>query len=1235
MFGWMSWLRFYKPRLLASAVMALLLLLASPAGALNIVLDFNAEDTDSPTFDSTGALLVPIMQAAAAYWEDIIHDTGTLDIEYYYDDLSGSTLATHNNQGTSDGKPTEAKIRFDTQKDGVERNWFFDPTPTNHSEYDLQQTLFRDLDSGDQSDWFSGSPPDLLEVGYRGGLSETAPAAAIDAYDLLSSAIHEIGHAVGLTSNVSSGEYADGDYDISPDLVGGAVMAIKGDSHLDSRISLMCSGCGNEELRRMPSATDIFAVATGSDWTSIDLPRQDFMTGSDWNTDSNWEGNQVPGSADDAWVRHGDNVNLSSNGRVENLTVAEDSYVFTGSHRLAVDDELIIGDDAGTVGGVSVMDAVGELDAESITVRDNGYISLLNGGLVDAEIISLETGGNLNAAGTVDVSSKLNNNGTITASDGTLTLTTSNTGGVFNLDGFLSYGGMLGAFTEPGKVNATLGDIVVDGELTDGFSGTMTVSSTRTITFQDDWELSSFSLSTFSTGFLNLTEGTVAGSGKMTAKGVINVLPDTGTSISYINSPIDFVSTVSVNVESGSELETNGTATVEGGTYNINDDGLLDFNGMLSIGSATINDVGAAGTADVRFDGVTTYTGGTIDTTVPLMQYADATVNGATVINGTVVNLDGAGSTIVTLNEELVINADKLDSSSNKFDGMLNINNPGHLTVNTPDGSWTMAGTMNLDQNGQSNTYLVRGDDVNISGQVTVTGATAMKAAAHISGTVTLGDAGDLLQLDGVGNTLTGGEIAGPGTLVTGGKDLTGYGTISTDIQFGGFAANLFASGGVLSVSGEILEVVHIGTASSSGTLDMVNAWNTDTADELRLNGGEVTGSSITNDGTTIGHGLVTSSSFVNNSILTADGGTLVMDTDSYPDLDGTTETGIVNALQGSIEVLPSNTSRFHFDGTLNVGAGHTFRSDARGLTNSGVVNLTNATISTATLRHQDQLNVFSGGTSRLESPTIEFRSGSTSAVDDDLEVMGDTDIFSGALLTGSGRLVVPAGSLLTLLDGAAVEIEIENNGQMSVGSSPGAATIEALTQTGDGQLGIELAGTVLGIGYDHLDVINTATLAGTLDVNLIDGFYPAQGDKFSILTAGMRNGELDAIDGIQIAADLTLAPLYDYEDLIGLVLIAALPGDANFDGIVDVADLGIVGANFNAADMQWDTGDFNLDGMTDVADLGILGANWSNGGSLSSAQGLEAAGLTALVPEPATLSLFLMSVLMVGHRWR
>ena len=54
-----------------------------------------------------------------------------------------------------------------------------------------------------------------------------------------------------------------------------------------------------------------------------------------------------------------------------------------------------------------------------------------------------------------------------------------------------------------------------------------------------------------------------------------------------------------------------------------------------------------------------------------------------------------------------------------------------------------------------------------------------------------------------------------------------------------------------------------------------------------------------------------------------------------------------------------------------------------------------------------------------------------------------------------------------------------------------------------------------------------------------------------------------------------------------------ALPGDANGDGVVDVADLGILGANFAGTEAQFTDGDFNGDRAVDVADLGILGANW------------------------------------------
>ena len=53
-------------------------------------------------------------------------------------------------------------------------------------------------------------------------------------------------------------------------------------------------------------------------------------------------------------------------------------------------------------------------------------------------------------------------------------------------------------------------------------------------------------------------------------------------------------------------------------------------------------------------------------------------------------------------------------------------------------------------------------------------------------------------------------------------------------------------------------------------------------------------------------------------------------------------------------------------------------------------------------------------------------------------------------------------------------------------------------------------------------------------------------------------------------------------------------PGDANRDGLIDIADLAIAGANFNLDKRSWIHADFNLDGTTDVFDLGVIGARWA-----------------------------------------
>ena len=135
-----------------------------------------------------------------------------------------------------------------------------------------------------------------------------------------------------------------------------------------------------------------------------------------------------------------------------------------------------------------------------------------------------------------------------------------------------------------------------------------------------------------------------------------------------------------------------------------------------------------------------------------------------------------------------------------------------------------------------------------------------------------------------------------------------------------------------------------------------------------------------------------------------------------------------------------------------------------------------------------------------------------------------------------------------------------------------------------------------------------------TLDINYGNAYRSSEfGDVYDKDGNLMTGGS---------AVDIATRPMLVIE-LGGLTI----PGDANGDGVVDVADLGVVGANFGSTNATLENGDFTGDGNVDVADLGILGANWSASQSTGNA--------SALVPEPTTLSLLAMSVLMVGRRRR
>ena len=108
------------------------------------------------------------------------------------------------------------------------------------------------------------------------------------------------------------------------------------------------------------------------------------------------------------------------------------------------------------------------------------------------------------------------------------------------------------------------------------------------------------------------------------------------------------------------------------------------------------------------------------------------------------------------------------------------------------------------------------------------------------------------------------------------------------------------------------------------------------------------------------------------------------------------------------------------------------------------------------------------------------------------------------------------------------INANVTNGGQVIPGGT-GAAGLLTIngnyTQTASGSLDVDLGGTTAGSQYDQLAVSGTATLGGTLDVSLINGFQPALGNTFQVLTFASSSGNFGFYNGIVLGNRLILDP--------------------------------------------------------------------------------------------------------------
>jgi hypothetical protein len=102
-----------------------------------------------------------------------------------------------------------------------------------------------------------------------------------------------------------------------------------------------------------------------------------------------------------------------------------------------------------------------------------------------------------------------------------------------------------------------------------------------------------------------------------------------------------------------------------------------------------------------------------------------------------------------------------------------------------------------------------------------------------------------------------------------------------------------------------------------------------------------------------------------------------------------------------------------------------------------------------------------------------------------------------------------------TLTGSGYVLANLINNGHINPGLSAGSISIIGnYTQLPSGTLNIEIGGTTPASGYDQLNISGSATLDGTLNVSLINGFVPAINNQFAIMNYASKSGTFSTING-------------------------------------------------------------------------------------------------------------------------
>jgi hypothetical protein len=816
--------------------------------------------------------------------------------------------------------------------------------------------------------------------------------------------------------------------------------------------------------------------------------------GGNWNLAANWNPNQVPGNSDDAVITNAGayTVTLDTSPTVGSLTLGGSS----GQQTLSTTT-------AGytlTLNSNSVVNPNGVLALSGGTLNDNGGLTV-NGQIA-------WTGGML---GMANVPLNIGTNGSLVLAG--------NSGGAYNL------GQPLG---NAGTVQLVSGNL----QLHDGYYGILTNLPGGVVELTAD----NVSIVQYGVGPGFDNEGTLVKSGG-TGTSSISVTPFNNSGTVEANTGTINLNSTVANFYSGSLFIGAGQTVLSGGT--------ITFNGSLTSSNLVLN--GAVLQGNGVLNGVLTWISGVLGTQNETLTIATNSVlvlagsSGGTYNLGQPLNNEG---TVYLQSGNLQLHDGYYGILTNSPGGVVDLaadvsiiqygNGPGFINEGT------------LVKSGGTGTSSISADPFNNSGTIEVnTGTISLNTTANLySGSLFIGAGQAVLS----GGTTTFNGSLTSSNLVLNGAVLQGNGVLNGVLTW---------ISGVLGTQNEMLTIatnsVLVLAGSSGGTYNLGQPLNNEgmvylQSGNLQLHdgyygiltnspGGVVdfaadvsiiqygTGPGFVNEGTLLKSGRTNtstiSSTFNNNGIVAVNIGTIningtVTTLTTGSQFIGTGQTvfsGATVNLNGDVTFSNAVLAGATLEGNGVLYGVLTWTSGILGTMQTTLTIATNAALVLAgadgsTYNLGQPLN--NEGTVYLQSGNLQLHDGYygilTNSPGGVVDLAGDVSIIqygNGPGFINEGTLLESGGNNTNTISSAFSN----NGGSVSVESGTLSFSGNNFVQ-GGGTFSINLGGTNPGQSGALIGV-SSATLSGLLTVTLTNGFVPALGSTFHLLSSSSLGGTL------------------------------------------------------------------------------------------------------------------------------